>query len=106
MFLDGDKATVIDWVDACCGDPAADIARTMWLLSPSVIPRELVGRRTAKLLSEAARSAYLGRILPAARRSRADIRAWELPVGAARLSEDIESEEKVLVREVRRLIDS
>jgi len=106
VFLDGDTATVIDWVDACCGDPAADIARTMWLLSPPVIPRDLMGRRTAKLLGDAARSAYLGRILPAARRSRSDIRAWQLPVVAARLSESIESEEKVLVREVRRLIGS
>jgi len=104
VFVDGDDVTVIDWVDACCGDPAADIARTAWLLSPAVIAGEMVVRRAARLLSDAVRGAYLSRILSAAERTRSDIMAWKLPVAAARLSEGIEYEEKALVGEVRRLI--
>ena len=34
----------------------------------------------------------------------ADVRAWRLPVLATRLSEGIDQEEKVLVREVRKLL--
>ena len=104
VFLDGDTATVIDWVDACCGDPAADIARTMWLISPSVIPRDLVGRRPPSCWArqpETPTSTGSSRRLSG---SRIDVKAWRLPVVAARLSEGIESEEKILVREVRRLI--
>jgi len=104
VFVDGDEAVVIDWVDACRGEPAADIARAMWLLSPAAIPREMRGRRAARLLVDVARSAYVSRILPDANRSRGDIRAWRLPVLAGRLSEGIEHEEKALVKEVRRLI--
>lgn len=104
VFIDGSTATVIDWVDAACGDPAADIARTMWLISPEVIPKDLVGPRTARLLGETARSAYAATILPAADRSIADIRAWRLPVLAGRLSEGIANEEEALVGEVRRLL--
>ncbi len=104
VFVEGDEVTVIDWVDACSGDPAADIARTMWLLSPAVIPPDMFGHRSVRLLSDAARSAYAARILPAAGRSMADVHAWRLPVLAGRLSEGIPHEERALVEEVRRLI--
>ncbi|MCB2224122.1 MAG: phosphotransferase [Actinobacteria bacterium] len=104
VFVDGEDAVVIDWIDATCGDPAADIARTLWLLSPEVIPPAGMGRRAARMLAEAARTAYLGTILPAAGRTRTDVAAWRLPVLAGRLSEGIAHEQQALVREVRSLI--
>ncbi|MBU1227038.1 MAG: phosphotransferase [Actinobacteria bacterium] len=104
VFLDGDEATVIDWVDASCGDPAADIARTMWLLSPDVDSKDGGLRRPARVLGDAARRAYAATILPAAGRTMSQVRAWRLPVLAGRLSEGIEHEEKALVGEVRRLL--
>jgi aminoglycoside phosphotransferase (APT) family kinase protein len=104
VFIQGRRATVIDWVDASCGDPAADIARTLWLLSPSAIPPGTPLRRTAVALVRSARTAYRRTILAAAGRTRADVRAWRLPIVAARLSEGIVHEEEALVREVRRLI--
>jgi aminoglycoside phosphotransferase (APT) family kinase protein len=106
VFVDRDVFTVIDWIDATCGDPAADIARTLWLLSPAAMPPGTGGRRVKGIFGEAARSAYLGHILPAAGRSRSEIRAWELPVLAGRLSEGIDYQQEALVTEVRRLIGS
>jgi len=104
VFISGGRATVIDWIDACCGDPAADIARSMWLMSPEVIPPGMRGRRVIKALAGAARGAYAREILSAAQRTRSEVRAWRLPVVAARLSEGIGHEEEALAREVRRLI--
>jgi len=104
VFIAGSEAMVIDWIDACCGDPAADIARSLWLLSPDVIPPDMRFRRVAAAFMGAARGAYARDILEAAGRTRSDVRAWRLPVVAARLSEGIVHEEEALAREVRRLI--
>jgi aminoglycoside phosphotransferase (APT) family kinase protein len=104
VYVTREKATVIDWVDASCGDPAADIARAMWLLSPAVVPPEMLGRRPARMLANTARRAYSATILPLAGRTQADVRDWRLPVLAGRLSEGISHEEDALVQEVRRLI--
>ncbi len=104
VFISGGKVMVIDWVDACRGDPAADIARSMWLMSSEVIPPDMRGRRVVKAIVGAARRAYARDILPATRRTRSEVRAWCLPVVAARLSEGISHEEVALAGEVRRLI--
>jgi aminoglycoside phosphotransferase (APT) family kinase protein len=102
VMVDGDRLTVIDWVDASRGSPAADVARTSWLLSPVSIPEDTPMRRLIQVVGGFVRRAYLRRMPTIAEPE--EVAAWRLPVVAARLAEHIPHEEEALRREVTRLI--
>jgi aminoglycoside phosphotransferase (APT) family kinase protein len=77
------QPTLIDWLDATRGPPAADVARTSLLLrfGGHGVVASLLGR----VLERRYRRAYRDRTgLPDAR-----VRAWALPVAAARLNEAV-----------------
>jgi aminoglycoside phosphotransferase (APT) family kinase protein len=68
---------LVDWVDACCGEPAADVCRSYVLMSPH--------------LPDLA-SAYVDRYAAASSASRDSILRWLPVVAAARLAEDVPDE--------------
>ena len=68
---------LVDWVDACCGEPAADVCRSYVLMRPH--------------LSDFA-SAYVDRYAAASAESRESILRWLPFVAAARLAEDVPDE--------------
>ena len=94
---------VIDWLDASRGDPAADVARTSWLMSANAIEPGTPNRRLLTVLLAAFRGRYLRRYLRSTGVDREVVREWRLPVLAARLSEGVDHEAAALVGEVRRL---
>ena len=100
----GEKATVIDWLDASRGAAEADLARSFWLTSPNVIPPDFPRRRVAGWLARILGSAYRASILRLMGTSDVDVELWRMPVLAGRLSEGIAHEEPLLVRAVRALI--
>lgn len=100
----GNGATVIDWLDACSGPIEADLARSFWLTSTRVIPPDFPRRWAVAPVAALMGGSYRSHVMRLTRRTRDDIRPWQLPVLAGRLSEEIEHEEEALVREVRRLI--
>lgn len=103
-ILDEDGAVwSIDWVDAARGAPAADIARTAWLLSAATVSEGVAQRRIAVAMQGSFRRAYLRRVTRALGISKRELAAWRLPVVAARLSEDVQAEDEVLRAEVARL---
>lgn len=102
VMVDGDRLTVIDWVDASRGSPAADVARTSWLLAPVSIPDDVPMRRVVQFIGGFVRRAYLRRMPVIAEPE--EVAVWRLPVVAARISEDIPSEDEAMRREVRRLL--
>ena len=65
---------VIDWPDACCGDPAADVCRSYMLL---------------KLHAEDFAEPYLAAYCSVTNMPRASILDWLPYVAAARLAEDV-----------------
>ena len=68
------RPMVIDWPDACCGDPAADVCRSYLLLTLH-----------AEVIAEPYLDAYCGNTnMP-----RANILDWLPYVAAARLAEDV-----------------
>lgn len=98
---------VIDWQPACRGNPAADVARTLYLCAESAVP--------AGHFSPAARAliATFRRLFAAVywRRYRAltgmpaeEVAAWRVPVLAARLAEHIPEEQARLVALVERSV--
>ena len=80
------SATVIDWLDASCGDPAADVCRSYVLM-----------RKAGPQLAEVYVDAYAG----GNPRAVAAIMAWLPVIAAARLSEGVADEEDDLLRMAR-----
>jgi aminoglycoside phosphotransferase (APT) family kinase protein len=95
---------VIDWLTASSGPPAADVARTLFLLRDGQLPREIPVLRRLRIAL--LRRRFVAGYLDAYRRHRPldldEVRAWRLPTLVARLDEDIEPERDHL----RRLIDA
>jgi aminoglycoside phosphotransferase (APT) family kinase protein len=90
---------VIDWETATCGDPAGDVARTLFLLRLARTPADVPP--ATRWLIALARRRFAGVYLRRYRRLRhlddRDVAAWRLPILAARLGEGID-EERDLVR--------
>lgn len=92
-------AVAIDWLDACQGDTAADLARTLLLLEFARPRTEDAKQRL--LFLEAYRNRCI-RVLPTAA-----LQAWRLPVAVARLAEPVEAQERAaLLNLVQTLVDS
>jgi hypothetical protein len=103
VFLTPSGPVLIDWNEAAHGAAAADIVRTLWLLSAPAVPPDIPRRRVAVAGVRLLRASYerrVGRLMPI---TRADLAGWMLPVLAGRLSEGIETEEASLVRKVSQL---
>lgn len=103
IILTSDRPVLIDWVDATRGSPSADIARTLWLLSPATVSAHVSGRRVITTVQGMFRRAYFKRVLKATGVDRRVVDAWRLPVVAARIAEGIAAEDVALHAEVRRL---
>jgi uncharacterized protein (TIGR02172 family) len=97
---------VIDWENAALGDPLADVARTLLLFRAHFCHVQPPARRalTRGALHYLSRL-YLRRYRLLRPFAMAHLRAWELPVTAARLSEGVEPEEVYLLERVRRLLE-
>jgi aminoglycoside phosphotransferase (APT) family kinase protein len=80
------KPIVIDWPNACCGDPAADVCRSYLIL---------------KLHADKVAEPYLDAYCQAAHVWRQTILDWLLYVAAARLAEDVPGEQHGLLELIR-----
>jgi len=97
-------AVVIDWMTACCGSPAGDVARTLFLLRDSGVPAPMsrAQRVLIALLRRRLCSVYLRRYRDLRSLGLRELAGWRLPTLAARLAEDIEAERPALQAMVRR----
>jgi len=100
-------AVVIDWMTASCGDPAGDVARTLFLLRHSGVPTHLprVERSLITLARRRLSSIYLRQYRRLRRMDDRDVAAWRLPILAARLGEAVEGERATLHVLIRHEID-
>lgn len=90
---------VLDWVDATAGQPLADAARSLLLLSLPAAG-DTVLTRLALILW---RRLYLRRYCQLRRAAPQAVQAWLLPVAAARLAEDIPEEIPAVLALLERL---
>lgn len=97
---------VIDWENAAHGHPMADVARALLLQRMGwVYPRGAAQRGMLRSVIALFVLCYLRRYRQLRSAPRAELRAWQLPVAAARLSEGITEEEPHLLALVRCLAD-
>ncbi len=95
---------IIDWLTTGIGPPAADVARTLFLLRSSAIPAEFpAAQRLA--IAQVRRwfaAAYLREYRRHATLDDREVTQWRLPILAARLGEEIEVERAPLLAQIRR----
>jgi aminoglycoside phosphotransferase (APT) family kinase protein len=75
---------IIDWFDAACGHPLADVARTSLLLQHADAPPG--AGRGLEALRARLHGVYLAHYCELAGVAPADVEAWTLPVAVARLT--------------------
>jgi tRNA A-37 threonylcarbamoyl transferase component Bud32 len=103
ILLTPDGPTVIDWGEASRGDAAADIARTLLLLTPESAAGAVPNPGDIAALVTEFANGYKQRCTQATAATTHTVAAWRLPVVAARLSERIAEEADLLRAEVARL---
>ena len=92
---------VMDWLTACRGAPAMDIARTAMMLEGADLPDAGgLKQALARMVQGTTYSRYLKRTLALTGIPRWEVDAWMLPVMGARLAENIPGSERprLLVR--------
>lgn len=106
IMVSNGQYRVIDWMTGCKGDGLSDIARTSIILRYSGIPRvpRFINLIFKKVINKIYRG-YLNEYLKTTGVPVEKIRAWEMPVAAARLCEWIpEDEKQTLLTFVRKSI--
>jgi uncharacterized protein (TIGR02172 family) len=103
MIREG-QPVVLDWMTACTGDPNADVARTMLMLKTGEMMHiSAFARFIIHLSMKIIGKTYLKEYIRLTNVKIEDIRAWTLPVAAARLTEWLTDHEKVqLLKLVRK----
>jgi uncharacterized protein (TIGR02172 family) len=95
---------ILDWTEAACGHPLADVARTTLMMRHAALPPHLPGRRLIVAGRLLWYLLYLHRYCQLRSVSLKQVEAWLLPVAAARLSEGIPEEEALLLRLILRTV--
>jgi len=89
---------IIDWSEATCGNPIADVANTSMIFRlgappPGGMSRLLIG--PARAVADAT---YVRRYLKRDPALRAEVAAWHLPIAVARLGAGIPEEQRLLAQ--------
>lgn len=102
IIVSSDGMVIIDWADAVQGNPLADIARTSLILRVSPLPpgAPLPMRLIVQAFRRMFHVEYLRHILQLTGATEGQLAAWEAPVAAARLCEEIPRERERLMRSV------
>jgi aminoglycoside phosphotransferase (APT) family kinase protein len=87
---------IIDWMTAVRGNPLADVARTSLLLRLGALPPGTRGKWIIDAARRLYHAVYLRRYLQLHPASREDIAAWQMPVAAARLVENVPENPQLL----------
>lgn len=95
VMVSKDRIRVLDWLTACAGDPAADIARTYLLLKyGELINGDRITQWILRVAKACIRAAYVRNSVRISGITRDEVNQWIIPVAAARLSEWLTDHER------------
>ena len=95
---------VIDWANPRRGDPLADVAGSSLILRLAPVPQYMAGRWLINMLRAWFHSTYLKRYMGLRSVSRDQISAWELPLVASRLTDNIPEERELILAFVEKAL--
>lgn len=104
IVLSARGPVILDWTEASCGHPLADVARTSLIMTMAAVPSDMPGRRLIQLGRSIWHTLYLRRYCQLRKVSAEQVEAWMLPVMAARLNDGIVEEEDLLLAAVEKLM--
>lgn len=88
---------VIDWSNVTCGNPLADVARTLLMLGSPYLPPETPAKPIIRAMRRLFRRAYLKNYLQLTGASLDEVHRWLIPMAAARLEDRIPEEREYLL---------
>lgn len=97
ILMSSQGPVVIDWANSRRGDPLADVAASSLLLRLAPVPQFMPGKWLITIFRAWFHSAYLKRYLELRPVSRDRISAWELPLVASRLADNIPEEKEIIL---------
>lgn len=103
VFVDR-RTAVIDWGNATVGSPAADVARSLHLISSVAIPPDFPNREAISGSLSSFADVYRRTVIGIAGIQDDDVERWMIPVLAARLAEEIEWERRPILERLESLI--
>jgi len=98
VLLSENEATVIDWIDASCGNPLADVARTS-IITLGAVATPQIPNPMLKVFINIFHSAYLREYFRLRPQGREEYHRWLPIVAGARLSENIPELERWLIQQ-------
>lgn len=104
VFVDRQRKAVIDWGNACVGSPAADVARSLHLISPVAIPPDFPNREAISGSLNKFGDIYRRTVIGISEIQDDDVERWMIPILAARLAEGIEWEREPILERLESLI--
>lgn len=105
ILISANQMIVIDWITAVKGDPAADVARTDYILRYA--SKENTSKIEAfllKILQRFAANSYLNQYRKITGISKKEISQWEIIILAVRLTEKIPKEEAFILKRITSLL--
>lgn len=102
ILIDKDKIIIIDWMTGCSGNPAADVARTSIMLENGMLPPgtpRVIGS-AINLVRMNFYKEYIKWYLKISQIDIEEIKAWEVPIAAARLIEWLPMQEKEVLLKI------
>lgn len=102
VILNPDGLKVIDWVDAKCGNPLADVARSTVLFTVGGPPESPIHRLFVFVFRSRFHEIYLKTYFASQPEAREQYQQWLPIVAAARLTEGIEADHPYLLAAVDR----
>ncbi len=106
IMLTSKGPVLIDWLTASCGNPHADIARTLLLIGHGGPPEEVMSKVEFDKLRSQFIVSYLAEYSKFQELDPKQLDAWRVPVAAARLNENIKEQEDWLLGIVENGLDS
>ena len=96
VILGSERAVVIDWGNAQRGNPIADVARSIYLMRDTPMHEPRILRPFVRALRRWFVAGYLARYRELRALDATELRAWRLPILAARMAEGIDDERATL----------
>ncbi len=103
IMLTDTGPVIIDWIDATCGHPIADVARTSLLFLRAIALDDVSDAVRAAMIEH--HDTYLAEYLQGASRERCEVQRWLPIMAGARLWEGMPEQEAWLVGLVRQGLD-
>ncbi|NHJ48161.1 MAG: aminoglycoside phosphotransferase family protein [Asgard group archaeon] len=106
VFFTTDGLIVFDWITACVGAPAGDVARTYYILGHAkpIGKLSIMDKIKIKFFQSIISRQYLKNYLKRSKLTKKEVKDWELVTISGRLAENIPEEKSYILNRINKLL--